>query len=510
VDLGTGGPKVALVTVDGRVVGSEFEPVELLLLDGGGVEQRPADWWLAITTAAKRLLARGLVPVEEIVAIACTGQWSGTVAVDRDGEPLMNAVIWMDTRGSRDIRRITKGTPGAQGYGLVKARKWIRATAGVPGQAGKDPIAHILFIKRDRPDVFAATYKFLEPVDWLNQQFTGRFVASYDSIATHWVTDNRDVRNVRYDDDLLALAEIERRHLPDLVPSATVIGTIRPELAEELGLPTGMQVVTATGDVHSAAVGSGAVADFATHLYIGTSSWITCHVPFKKTDLFRNICSLPSAVPGRYLVADEHETAGVCLTWLEENLNLGEGGFEATEALAASVPPGSRGVMFTPWLSGERTPVDDATIRASFVNLSLQTQREDLIRAVYEGVAFNTRWLLETVERFVGRRLDPITLIGGGARSDLWCEIHADVLDRTILQAADPVLANVRGAALLAGVALGDLTVDQIDGTVEIVATHRPNAVPQPVYESMYAEFVELYDKTKGIFRRLNRRSRPR
>ena len=171
VDLGTGGPKVALVSVDGHVVGSEFEPVELLLLDGGGVEQRPADWWAAITTAAKRLLARGLVPSNEVVAIACTGQWSGTVAVDADGTPLMNAVIWMDTRGSRDVRRIVQGHgPSVGGYGLVKARKWIRATAGVPGQAGKDPIAHILFIKRERPDVYAATYKFLEPVDWLNQQ----------------------------------------------------------------------------------------------------------------------------------------------------------------------------------------------------------------------------------------------------------------------------------------------------------------------------------------------------
>jgi xylulokinase len=509
VDLGTGGPKVAVVSLDGRVIGSEFESVELLLLDGGGVEQRPADWWMAIMTAAKRLLARNLVPAHRVVAIACTGQWSGTVAVDRDGTPLMNAVIWMDTRGSGDIRRIVTGTPRASGYGLLKARKWIRSTAGVPGQAGKDPIAHILFIRRERPEVHAATYKYLEPVDWLNQQFTGRFVASYDSIATHWVTDNRDVLNVHYDDDLLRMAEIERRHLPDLVPSASVVGTIRPELAGELGLSPSVRVVTATGDVHSAAVGSGAVADFATHLYIGTSSWITCHVPFKKTDLFKNICSLPSAIPGRYLVADEHETAGVCLTFLEENLGLGEGSLEATEALAASVPPGSRGVMFTPWLSGERTPVDDATIRASFVNLSLQTTRGDLVRSVYEGVAFNTRWLLETVEGFVGRRLDPITLIGGGARSDLWCQIHADVLDRTILQAADPVLANVRGAALLAAVALGDRTVDQIDGAVEILSTHRPNSVPQPVYGAMYAEFVQLYDKTKGIFRRLNRGTGP-
>jgi xylulokinase len=161
--------------------------------------------------------------------------------------------------------------------------------------------------------------------------------------------------------------------------------------------------------------------------------------------------------------------------------------------------------MFTPWLSGERTPVDDPTVRASFVNLSLSTRREHLVRAVYEGVAFNTRWLLDTVERFVGRRLDPITMIGGGAQSDLWCRIHADVLDRTIVQAAEPVLANVKGAALLAGLALGELTVDEVRATSVVVDTFVPDPTNRGVYDPMYAEFVKLYRRTKGIFRRLNR-----
>ena len=150
VDLGTGGPKVALVSVDGRVVGSEFEPVELLLLDGGGVEQRPADWWTAITTATKRLLARDLVPADGIIAMACTGQWSGTVAVDADGEPLMNAVLWMDTRGSPDVRRIVRGRPKVGGYGVVKAEV-DPVDGGRSRPGGKDPIAHILFIDATVP-----------------------------------------------------------------------------------------------------------------------------------------------------------------------------------------------------------------------------------------------------------------------------------------------------------------------------------------------------------------------
>ena len=230
-------------------------------------------------------------------------------------------------------------------------------------------------------------------------------------------------------------------------------------------------------------------------------------MPFKKTDLFRNICSLPSAIPGRYLVADEHETAGVCLTFLEENLGLGEGSLEATEELAASVPA--------------REPGGD--VHAVAQRGADAGRRRDHPGLVREPVAADDRARTSCARSTRASRstpggcsrpssassagrLDPITLIGGGARSDLWCRIHADVLDRTILQAADPVLANVRGAALLAGVALGDRTVDEIDGAVEIVATHRPNAVPQPVYDAMYAEFLELYPKTKGIFRRLNRR----
>ena len=243
------------------------------------------------------------------------------------------------------------------------------------------------------------------------------------------------------------------------------MGSLGPTAAEELGLPAGVPVATGTGDVHSAAVGSGAVADFDGHLYIGTSSWISCHVPFKKTDALRNVASIPAAIPGRYMVADEHETAGACLTFLAENVLFDGDGprsrvaggnvYRYFDEVAAKVPPGSNGAMFTPWLNGERSPVDDHTIRGGFHNLSLSTSRDDLVRAVYEGVALNSRWLLGAVERFVGRRFETLAFIGGGANSDVWSQIHADAMGRRIRQVTDPVLANVRGAGLLTLLALG-------------------------------------------------------
>jgi xylulokinase len=232
-------------------------------------------------------------------------------------------------------------------------------------------------------------------------------------------------------------------------------------------------------------------------------------VPFKKTSVGTNIASIPSGIPGRYLVADEHETGGACLTWLLDNVLFAgdEAGPDLLNEMAATVPPGSNGVLFTPWLNGERSPVDDHTIRAGFHNLSLSNSRADLVRAVFEGVAFNSRWLLGAVEKFVGRRFDSLAFVGGGANSDLWAQMHADVMGRTVRQIADPVLANVRGAGLLTLMGLGRLRVEEIAPMVELRAEYHPEPGPQAVYDELASVFVELYERNKAIHRRLNGRS---
>jgi xylulokinase len=176
--------------------------------------------------------------------------------------------------------------------------------------------------------------------------------------------------------------------------------------------------------------------------------------------------------------------------------------------VASGVPVGSHNVLFTPWLNGERTPVDDHTIRAGFHNLSLSTTRRQLVRAVYEGVAFNSRWLLKAVEHFVGRPFPSLAFVGGGANSDVWAQIHADVTGRRIRQVADPVLANVRGAGLLAMLALGAVDVAGISAAVDVRRTFEPDPALSAAYDELYAEFVNLYKQTKAIHRRLN--SRPR
>lgn len=513
IDLGTSGPKVALVTPNGRVLDSERTRVPLALSAGGGAEQDPALWWSAIATATRALLHRSELDRRAIAAVSATAQWAGTVAVDEQGRPLRPAILWMDSRGAAEVQRLAGGLLRVEGYGVGKLAQWIRKTGGAPSLAGKEPVAHIAWLRRHEPDTYARTHCFLEPKDYLGLKMTGEFAASYDSIALHWSTDNRNIDAIDYDPELLALTGLPLSKLPSLRRATDVLGPLLPTAAEDLGLPPGIPVMTGTPDVQSAALGSGAVHDYEGHIYVGTSSWLTCHVPFKKTDLFHNMASLPSALPGRYFVANAQETAGACIEWLRDalvfprdplgDLDAPSDFFARLEEAARSVPAGSDGVLFTPWLFGERCPVADSSLRGAFLGLSLATTRAHMIRAVLEGVAYNTRWLLEHVERFVGRRLDPLRFIGGGAASSLWCQVLADVLDRTITSVRDPQACNARGAALVAAIGLGLATLDDIAATVELDATHPPNRAHREIYDRLFSEYRAAHRALSPLYRRL-------
>jgi xylulokinase len=229
-------------------------------------------------------------------------------------------------------------------------------------------------------------------------------------------------------------------------------------------------------------------------------------VPFKRTDPIGQIASVPGAGPEGYLLANNHDTSGACLQWLRDKI-FPEQDFDALIDLAASVPPGSGGVIFTPWLTGERSPVDDKSARAGFHNVGIEADRAVLVRAVLEGVAYNARWLHDAVEKFVKQRLDVIRIFGGGAQSDLWCQIHADVMDRTIERVADPMHTGLRGAGLLAGIALGDVERAKARDYAPTDATFTPNPDTRDDYERLYAEFTGLYKMQKDMFHRLNRPS---
>ena len=472
VDLGTSGCKCALVSLDGTVAAWAFEPVPLYI-EGVAAEQDPNDWWQAFLTASLALCKDGDMR-RRVTAVCCSTAGEGTVCTDSAGNAIGRAMLYLDMRGREAIARRLRGPLlNIQGIDPWKLWRWVRLTGGAPANSGKDSAGHIAYIRDHEPARYERTYKFLNVLDYMNLRLTGRFCATPDSMVTTWVTDNRDPSRVRYHNALIRMLGIERDKLPDMVASTEVVGPLLPHVAEALGLRPDTAVVAGAVDTSAVAVGA-AVSDFAPHLYLGTSSWLGAHVPFMKTDVFSKIAAVPCAVTGRYLAVALQSTAGANLSFLRDRIlyhpdelltdEQRPDVYEMLNRIAARVPPGAKGLMYLPWLFGERTPVDDPSLRAAFLNLSLEHSREDIIRAVMEGVALNTRWMLEPFARLLGRAPGPIAAVGGGAQSDVWCQIVADVTGQPIRQLANPIQTNAIGAAFIAGVGTGALQFADLPG----------------------------------------------
>jgi len=502
VDLGSSGLKVGVVSLSGAVVAVAQQQLHTERVAGGGAIQDAAGWWDAVRALAGSVLAQ--VDRERVVAVACTGQWASTIPVDAAGEPVGPCLMWLDTRGAEHARRVVGGP--LVGYAPGALVTWVRHTAGVPSPHGGDPVSHMLHLKHDMPAVAAAARWYLEPVDYLSMRFTGRAVATHASMSAAWLTDNRRLADLRYDEVLVRKSGIDPDKLPPLQATGSIVGTVRADVADELGLGGEVYVVSGTPDLHSAALGTGAAERGQAHMTISTTSWISLPVRRKKTDALRSIATVPGFDAESYLVANNHEAAGLCLRWLRDAWG-GTRTFEELTALAGSAPPGCGEILFTPWIAGERSPVDDRHARGGWHNLSVHTTDADLVRAVLEGVAYNGRWLHEVVERFAGTRLDPVRIFGGGALSDTWCQIHADVMDRTIERVREPMYANLRGAALFAALALGDIRREQVRELVEVDRVFEPDPRNRAIYDRLYAEFPRLYKAQRKMFARLNRRS---
>ena len=519
IDLGTSGCKCALVTLDGTVLAWAFRPVALHV-EGVSAEQEPRDWWQAFIESAGELLSRDSTLCQRVVAVCCSTQGEGTIAVDRTGEPLARAIVWLDMRGAAAVARRVRGRLiNVAGYSPAKLFRWIRLSGGVPARSGKDPAGHMAYLCDSQPALYERTYKFLNVLDYMNLRLTGRFCATRDSILTSWVTDNRDANAVRYDAALIAMLGLDADKLPDIVGSTDVLGPLLPQVAQILGLAPTTYVVAGAIDNSAVAVGACAVRDFDTHLYMGTSSWLGAHVPFKKTDIRNKIASVPCAVNGRYLAIAMQSAAGANLSFLRDRilfhpdeLLLDEQRpdvYQMLDRIAERVPAGARGLIYTPWLFGERTPVDNMNLRAGLLNLSLGHSREDIIRAFLEGVALNTRWMLEPFVHFLGRPPAGITAVGGGAQSDVWCQVMADVTGYVIRQPEAAIQANALGATFIAGVGIGALRFDDLPALQRTHRLYEPSRVHRSLYDDCFATFKEVHRRLAPLYGRLNPHRRP-
>lgn len=525
IDQGNSGTKAAVVALDGTIRATGFAPVSVDIGHDGRATQDPGEWHSALRTAVARAVAGAGVAGTRPHAVAVTGQWGSTVPVGDDGEPVGPVLLWADTRAAAHMGPIIGGPLAVGGIAPHKALPWLRYTGGAPSPSGADPTGHAQLLAAELAEVGGRARVLLEPVDYLASRLTGRIAATPASMILSWLTDNRPGADPRYLPQLVRKARRDPRQLPPLLPTGSVQGELQPVIATEFGLLPGAPVVTGIPDLHAAIIGSGAVEPFRTHLAVSTTAWLSARVPFKKTDVLHQMATVPGLDSHLPVVADNIETGGAALTWLREQIiapsdHLAGGGsgigadgaappswhptFDDLFRLAEQAPVGSEGVLFAPWLNGERSPREDRHLRGAWLNLSLRTDRSILVRSVLEGVALNIAWLFEYYEKFLGQPVPSLRILGGGARSDLWCSIIASTLDRIVEQVADPLNAQLRGVALWARVCLGELSLHEAASLVPVRRTFMPEPAARKVYAQHYREYRTLAGRLSGMYRRLN------
>ena len=494
VDLGNGGPKAAAVDPDGTILAVAHRPVSVQIGIDGEATQDAIEWWTA-TAECVREITGGVGGGAQAVAI--TGQWGSTVPVDAAGEPVGPVLLWADTRARRHMREIVGGPISIQGFAPQKVIPWVRTTGGAPTPSGADPTGHSLLLQREMPDVYARTRWLLEPIDYLGMRFTGRAAATSASMILSWLTDNRIGAEPGYVGDLVRRARRDPARLPPLLPMGSILGEVLAGVASDLGLSPGIPVVCGLPDLHAAILGSGAVDPYATHVAVSTTSWISARVPFKRTDVLHSIATVPGFDSRMPVVANNQEIGGAALRWLREQVF--DDDYASLTGEAAAAPAGCEGLMFAPWLNGERSPVEDKDVRGAFVGLSLRTDRAMLIRAALEGVALNSRWLFDVYEKFCKRRIGTLRILGGGAQSELWCSIFAGVMDRPIEQVHQPRDAQMVGAAQWARVCLGETSLGEAAAQVRVERVFEPGDCDRDAYQEAYSDYRGLYKRLKGL-----------
>ena len=526
-DIGTTSNKTCLFRLEDRIelVETAVEEYPLYTLPNGGVEQNADEWWAAISRATRTVMQQSGIAATEIQGMAFCAQMQGFVAVDKDGQVLRNPMSYLDNRGTAQIEKgLYHGFPRIEGWNAHKTVRSLQITGGLSASV-KDPVWKYLWMRDNEPDLFACLHKWLDVNDYLVLRCTGEFSMGVDSAHATFLCDTRPGK-IGWSEPICNLFGVDMAHLPPIVQSTDIVGHLTPQAAADLGLVAGIPVFGGGGDLSLISVGAGCFDLYDTHIYIGTSGWVVSTMDKRKTDIGGLIASILGAIPGWYNYIAEQETAGRCLQWVRDHLALDEIGiyladnpysdevekldnlFEFMNQEVEKVPPGSNGVIFTPWLHGNRSPFEDPFARGMFFNIGLETGKRELIRAVLEGVAYHMRWMLERVEKNVPYQ-ESLRFVGGGAQSAVSGQILADVTGRRIEVVENAQNAGTIGAAIVCAVGLGIFeTFQEAAPFIRVSHTFTPQPENRAVYDRNFAVFTQLYKQNKKLFKQLNQPQR--
>ena len=522
-DIGTTGLKACLFEIDKQIklVEGEYETYELYVLENGGAEQDVEEWWSAMCNCTTRLLDKTGIKAEDIEGISFCSQMQGVVLVDEEGNAIRRAMSYMDQRGEKEMKEVQKHGVTVSGVNARKLQKSIRYTSAASTSA-KDPIWKYKWVEKNEPDVFEKIYKWLDVKEYLICRMTGEFIMTPDSAYATLLYDSRKGHE-GFSKSLCKMYGIQYEHLPRIIKCHEVAGRLRRKQAEELGLVEGIKVYGSGGDATLIGVGAGATALGDTHIYCGTSGWVSTVIDKQEVDIISMIAGIVGATKGRFNYFAEMETAGKCFEWVKDHLALDEidiylskmnvedspeseyiSLYDYLSDVIDKVNPGSDGVIFTPWLHGNRCPFEDPHAQGIFFNIGINTGKSQMLRAVIEGICFHLRWMLECSEKKVTTS-EKIRFVGGGALSPVSCQILADILGREIITIENTKDVGAVGAAML--VALGEGYARELSDMSEFVATkkvYKPNLDNKKIYDKQFVVFKQLYKSNAKNFKILN------
>ena len=488
-DVGTTGNKATLYNEEGTLVGSSFAPYGTVYQHQGWAEQNPRDWWRSLCTSTRQLLHEAGIAPADVAAIVFSGQMMGAVPVDVQGQPTRDALIWADQRSVAQIDRVAQRIDPQRVYAITGHRLSASYSAG-----------KILWLKDHEPEAYDRTHKFIHAKDFLVARLTGVFVTDPSDASG---TNLFDLQGGGWSEELLAAFDIPRDKLPDIRASTDVVGEVRPSVAEETGLAAGTPVVLGGGDGSCAATGAGVIRAGVAYNYIGSSSWIGVATDAPILDPEMRTFTWAHLVPGLFTPTGTMQAAGSSYQWARDVLagaeslvadHLGISPYDLMNREVIQSPPGARGLLFLPYLLGERSPRWNPAARGAFVGLTIRHRPADLIRAVMEGITLNLRVILDAFLR-QGARVDGLRVIGGGARSNEWNAIMADIFGLPVLRLTLLEEATSMGAAVAGGVGVGIWkNFSQVDSMVAVASESRPDPSRHALYTEIYNVFNDLYE----------------
>lgn len=490
IDVGTGGSRAVLIDESGRIIASEtVEHAPFASPQTGWAEQDPADWWRASAAAIRAVLSHDGVDANQIAGIGLSGQMHGAVLLDKDDNVLRPSIIWCDQRSDTQCRNLTQ---------QIGAERLIELTCN-PALTGFT-LPKLLWVRDNEPEVWSEVRTVLLPKDYVRFMLTGDKATD---VADGSGTLLLDVKRRQWSSEMLSATELSANLLPAVYESQEVTGTVSPEAAAITGLRSGTPVVAGAGDQAGGAVGVGIVQPGAVSATIGTSGVVFAATNVPSLDPKGRVHTFCHAVPGRWHVMGVTQGAGLSLRWFRDQFGALEHDGDPYDSLsreAATIKPGSEGLLWAPYLMGERTPHLDPNARAALVGLTASHTRAHIVRAVMEGVAFSLRDSFEIFKE-MQVPIGTVRLGGGGARSPLWRQIQADIYGSEV----ETVVAEegaAYGVAILAGVSAG--AWPSIDDACAAVVKTKDKVTPESAsatfLDRQYQNYRALYPALRSIF----------